>query len=114
MNDYFNDLRSRYDRYEPPREWDYPPLWVMCVSILLLAGSIWLGIAIMNDMDTLAETHKFDRTEMPLVKMFVGYMTLPFAVVCAVVNCGYFYYNVKGTIVGFLNSLSKKTYKFGK
>ena len=105
---------SGYGSYEPPRKWDKPPTWVICVSILLIAGSCWLGIAIMNDMEILAETHKFDRTEMPLVKMFVGYMTLPFAVVCAVVNCGYFYYNVKETIIRLLNSLSKQTYKFGK
>lgn len=87
---------------------------VMCVSILLIAGSIVLGIALMNDMETLAETYKFDRKELPLLKLFIGYMTLPFAVVCAFFNCGYFYYNVKGTIVRFLNSLSKQTYKFGK
>lgn len=114
MNDYFNDLRSRYDRYEPPRKWDKPPIVVMCVSILLLAGSIWLGIALMNDMETLAETYKFDRKELPLLKLSIGYMTLPFAVVCAVFNCGYFYCNVKESIVRLLNSLSKQTYKFGK
>lgn len=103
-----------YGCYEPPRKWDSPPAWLMCVSILLLAGSIWLGIAIIDDMESLAETHKFDRTELPLGKIIVGYMTLPFVVVCAVVNCVYFYCNVKGTIVRLLNSLSKQTYKFGK
>ena len=114
MKDKFNDLRSRYDRYEPPREWDEPPIAVVCVSILLLAGSIWLGIALTNDMETLAETYKFDRKELPLLKLFIGYVTLPFAVVCAVVNCGFFYYNVKGVIVRLFSSLSNKTFKFGK
>lgn len=105
---------SGYDSYEPPRKWDSPPMGVMCVSILLIAGSIWLGIALMNDMETIAETYKFDRKELPLLKLFTGYMTLPFAVVCAVFNFGYFYCNVKDAIIRLLNSLSKQTYKFGK
>lgn len=105
---------SGHRSYEPPREWDKPPTWVICVSLLLIAGSAWLGFAIINDMEKLAETYKLDRTAMPLCKMFIGYITFPFAVVCAVFNCGYFYYNVSGSIIKLLKSLSKQTYKFGK
>lgn len=114
MSNKFNDLQPRYDRDESPREWYKPPIAVVCVSVLLLLGSIWLGIALTNDMETLAETYKFDRKELPLLKLLIGYMTLPFAVVCAVFNCSFFYYNVKGVIVRLFSLLSNKTFKFGK
>lgn len=121
MKENFNEWRSGYDRYEPPRErgkspreWDKPPIWVTICSILLIGGSMVLGIALMNDMDDLAETYKLERTALPLGKLFLGYMTLPFAAVCAVVNIGYFYCNLKGTIIRLFKSLSKSTYKFGK
>lgn len=31
MSNKFNDLQPRYDRDESPREWDKPPIAVVCV-----------------------------------------------------------------------------------
>ena len=93
---------------------DRPSEEMVLISLLVIAASIVIGLLLMNDMLDVIETYGIDRNEMPILKLLVGYFTLPFAAVCAVINIGYFYLNIKALFDKAYKAFPKRTYKFKK